>query len=76
MTALFPRRYPAVDVVTFRTTYIAADPSFAKLHMLDSELAIWVRASRLIEHKENRLMIGMALLGFAIVPITLSLVLR
>lgn len=61
------RRYPAVDLVPLRENYLAAEPAFTRLRLLDTHMAILERGHGLIDRKVRRLTVAVGSLLVAIV---------
>jgi len=69
--AFWPRGYPAVDVRRLRDRYLAADPPFTELHLLDVQITMTERAADALARKVARLQIAMVcLVGAALLTAT------
>lgn len=61
-----PRKHPVFDPRRLRS-YLRADEKFTKLRLLDTEIEMALRASRLIEAKARLLQASLAILVVAVV---------
>ena len=66
MWAFLPRNYPVVDTRKLRDRYLRADPSFTKLHLLDTQIKMEQDASKLLHVKALRLKFAVSLLALAV----------
>jgi hypothetical protein len=63
--AFWPRRYGAIDLRTLRDRYLAAQPEFARLRLLDTNIASIERLAGTIYSKGRRLKLSMSLVALA-----------
>ncbi len=65
MLAFRPRRYPVFDPLRLRS-YLRAQEPFTQLRLLDTEIEMSLRASRLIEEKARWLRLSLVMLVVAV----------
>ncbi len=63
LVAFWPRRYTAVKVRKLRDRYLASEPKFARLHLLDTEIAISEEVAVTLDRKASRVKWSMSLLA-------------
>lgn len=61
-----PREYPVLDMRRLRDRYLAADPEFTRLHVLDTQIEMEERTSRLLQRKSFRLKLSVIFLATAV----------
>ncbi len=74
--SFWPRKYWTTDLRSLREAYLAAEPAFTQLHLLDSQIVFTERAHRTLERKAVLLKCSMGTLGLAIVALALGLAVR
>ena len=70
--SFWPRRYWTTDLRAFRENYLAAEPEFARLHLLDSQIVFAERAHRTLARKVMLLKLSMAILSIAILALAVG----
>ena len=73
LSTFWPRRYWSTDLRPFRNKYLAAEPDFTKLHLLDTKIEMTERMSRILFRKALRLKVAMAFLVAAVLLTALAL---
>lgn len=74
LSAFWPRGYGAVKVRAFRDPYLASEPSFARLHLTDSQIAAVEEIAVTLNSKGTRVKWSMALLAIAAIFVAGGLV--
>jgi hypothetical protein len=74
--SFWPRQYWQVDLRELRDGYVAAEPSFTRLKLLDSEIVMEGRVRETIELKVNLLKFAISALGLAVLLSSVSLALH
>lgn len=67
-------RLRGVELRTFRDRYLASEPTFARLHVADSQIATIEQIAATLDRKAVRLKWSMALLAAAALMVTVGLV--
>lgn len=76
LSAFWPRRYPIIDLLTFRTKYLNAEPSFTAIHLLDTKIQMENQAKNLVHDKAGRLEASLVFLTAAVSVAIVSIILR
>src|SRR5207253_1960927 len=63
--SFWPRRYWYVDLRSLRDLYLMAEPTFARLRLLDTQIAMAESVRRSLASKAVRLKVSMAALALA-----------
>jgi pimeloyl-ACP methyl ester carboxylesterase len=63
--AFWPRRFGAIDVRALRDRYLAAEPRFATLRLLDTQIATVEELAATLHRKGTRLKLSMLLVAVA-----------
>lgn len=63
--AFWPRGYGAIDVRTFRERYLASEPTFARMHLTDTQIAVGRELAVTLDRKTTRIKRSMALIAAA-----------
>jgi hypothetical protein len=66
LTTFWPRRYWNIDLASFRDRYLAAEPGFAKLRLLDTQIEMARLGTAVLDQKATRLKIAMGALSVAV----------
>jgi len=74
LCAFWPRGYGAVKVRAFRDRYLASEPTFARLHLTDTQIAATEELAATLERKGSRVKWSMTLLAAATLLAALGLV--
>ena len=61
--AFWPRGYGAVDVRAFRERYLASEPTFARLHLADTQIAVGEELGVTLDRKASRVKWSMSFLA-------------
>jgi hypothetical protein len=61
-----PRKYELTNVFALREKYLAAEPRFTKLALLDAQISMMSATKKLLELKAARLKLAMAMLALGI----------
>jgi hypothetical protein len=61
--AFWPRGYGAVEVRAFRERYLASEPTFARLHLTDTQIAVGEELAVTLGRKATRVKWSMGLLA-------------
>jgi hypothetical protein len=73
LLAFWPRKFEVLDLFVLRQKYLAAEPRFTKLALVDTEIAM-IRSRRdLLDLKARRLKLAMAALALAVLLVALGL---
>lgn len=64
--SLLPRTNPALNISELRSLYLHSEPPFTKLHLLDTEVVMVERLSRVIARKARRLAASVVALALSI----------
>lgn len=71
LLAFWPRRYPGLDIRELRNLYLAAEPTFTELHVLDVQIKMTEDAADSLKRKAMRLKVAMlALISAALLTAT------
>ena len=62
----WPRRYWSTDLRPFRDKYLAAEPEFARLRLLDTQIDMAERMGSILRSKATRLKLAMITLAVAV----------
>ena len=73
LSSFWPRRYWTTDLRGLREAYLAAEPEFTELHLLDSQIVFAERAHQTLGRKVLLLKASMGTLGLAIVVLAIGL---
>jgi hypothetical protein len=65
LATFWPRGYWATNLLQLRNLYLAAEPEFTKLNLLDTQIGMSVQLGRLLRGKAIRLKWAMTLLALA-----------
>lgn len=69
----WPRRYWSTDLRPFRDKYLAAEPEFARLRLLDTQVDMAERMAGILRHKATRLKLAMVALAVAVLLTAIGL---
>ena len=72
--AFWPRGYGSVKVRAFRERYLASEPTFARLHLTDSQIAAAEELAVTLDRKATRVKWAMALLAAAAMLVAVGLI--
>ena len=61
--AFWPRGYGAVGVRAFRERYLASEPTFARLHLADTQIAVGEELAVTLDRKASRVKWSMSFLA-------------
>jgi hypothetical protein len=73
--SFWPRKYWTTDLRGLRDSYLAAEPEFTRLHLVDSQIVFAERAHHTLERKALLLKGSMEALGLAILALGVGLAL-
>jgi hypothetical protein len=76
LASFWPRKYWQVDLRELRARYIAAEPAFTRLALLDSEIVMEGRVGETLERKVLLLKAAIAALALAVLLSALGLALH
>lgn len=65
LMSFWPRKYWRTDLRSLRTKYLAAEPAFARITLLDSQILMAERTYRALTWKARFLKVAMASLAVA-----------
>jgi undecaprenyl pyrophosphate phosphatase UppP len=74
--AFWPRRYGAIEVRALRDRYVAAEPEFTRLRLLDTQIATIDELAKTLYRKARRLKLSMSLVVVAALLIVAGTVLH
>ncbi len=69
----WPRRFWSIDLKPLRDKYLAAEPAFARLRLLDTHIEMVERMAEVIQDKGRTLKMAMAALALAVLLIAVGL---
>jgi hypothetical protein len=68
----WPRRHLRTDIRSLRVAYLSSDPSFTRLHVLDTQIGVSEDVEQVLGGEALRLKIAMALLAVAVLLASLG----
>jgi len=71
--AFQPRKFQLTDVFALREKYLAAEPQFTKLILLDAQISMMLATSRLLKRKALKLRLAMVTLAAAVVLVSIGI---
>lgn len=69
----WPRRYWSTDLRPFRNKYLAAEPEFTRLRLLDTQVDMAERMAGILQDKAMRLKLAMVALAVAVLLTAIGL---
>jgi len=73
LMAFWPRKFQVMDLYVLRQKYLAAEPQFTKLTILDTQISMLQTTAMLLERKAGRVKSSMATLAAAVVLVAAGL---
>lgn len=73
LRAFWPRSYGAVKLRAFRERYLASEPGFARLHLMDTQIAVSEELAVTLERKAFRVRLSMSFLAASSVLVAAGL---
>jgi hypothetical protein len=73
LSTFWPRRYWSTDLRPFRDKYLAAEPSFTRLRLLDTKIEMIERIGTIVRGKALRLKLAMSALAIGVLLTAVAL---
>ena len=73
LSTFWPRRYWSIDLRPLRDKYLAAEPAFTELRLLDTQIEMIERRGTILRSKALRLKQAMSALAFAVLLTAVAL---